>query len=149
MSITNDIEDLLTAFMAANGTSWQSMLTGGFFTEGNIPACAAESPPYGEWAWTTEKDIRTAQEFIDRHEFQVLFYGDDRRELNLIRDKCLDSMDTSWIDIKDIGFRIEIMKNKDAPGFKALPGDKKDRFSKYVAMAQFWFRAQKTCTITT
>jgi len=148
MSITNDIEDLITAFMAANGTSWQSMLTGGFFTEGNIPECAASSPPYGEWGWTTEKDVRTASELIDRHEFQIVFYGDDRRELNEIRDKCLDSMDTSWTDFKDIGYRIEIMKNKDAPGFKAIEGNKKDRFSKYVAMCQFWFKAQKICTIT-
>lgn len=147
MGVTNQIEDVVKAYFQEHGHAWLDLLTGGFYGPDDIPDCAASGPTettaYGMWDWVGEKDDRTFTELRDQHIMQFVFYSDNRRLLNDIRDFCMESIEASWFDLKTMEFEIRL-RRKDG-GFKAMKSNKKDRFSKYVAMAQFEFETEKIC----
>lgn len=147
MSVTTELEELITAYIDTHGSALMALLPGGLFHEDDIPETA---PPleYGGWDWVSEEEVGTASDEVDRNVIQFIFYGNNRRELDIIRDTCFCVLDSTRFK-KDIGFNIELFKYRAAPGFKAMKNfdQKKDRYSKFVAMAQFWMWAQKTYTI--
>lgn len=149
MGVTNELTDLIIAKInSPDCADWLALLPGGLFPEDEIPDCAPGSPAYGGWGYVGVKDDRTGSELRDEYWAQFEMYGDVKRSLNNAWDACFDCLDSSFYDLKDIGFNIRFKKDRGAPGFPPMKNDKKDRFSRFVCMAQFRLLIQKICTTT-
>ena len=143
MGITAKIEELIELWIGDNCTDWTSMLSG-LYEEDDIPETV--DPPYAEWSWVTENDISPSTGGrLEYSTFQIVFYGNDRKELNIIKDLAQCSLNTTTKKSVDIGFGILVFLDF---GIRAMKNraDKKDRFGKFMAVSQFWLRAQHEIT---
>lgn len=146
MSVTNELRSLMLNFIETEATAWTDLLPGGLWPDDDIPVCETKKGAYAGWGFVGVKDVRTASELLDEYWVQFTMYGDDRINLNDIWDACFDNLDSSFYDLKNIGFKIRFRKDRGAPGFPPMKNNKKDRLGKFICMSQFRLKIQKTCT---
>jgi hypothetical protein len=145
MGVTNQLRILILNFIDTEATAWTDLLPGKLWPDDEIPSCAKGSSAYAGWGFVATKDVRTASELRDEYWVQFTMYGDDKIELNDIWDACFDNLESSFYDLRDIGFRIFLWKDRDAPGFPPMKNNSKDKLGNFVCMAQFRLRIQKKC----